>query len=66
MSDSSSEEGPPTKIIRLEKTQVYLTNNLTKSASIEACCEAYPRNRNDTASRYEDSGIMKYIPAMEN
>jgi len=35
-----SEEGPPTKIISDEKTQVYLANNLKWSALIKACREA--------------------------
>lgn len=40
MSDSSSEEGPPTKIISAKKTQVYLSDNLKWSALKKACCEA--------------------------
>ena len=59
MSDSSSEEGPPTNIVAVEKTQVYLLDDLTKSALRKACREAYPRNRNDTVNRYCDNGIKK-------
>lgn len=54
MSDSSSEEGPPTNIVAVEKTQVYLLDDLTKSALRKACCEAWLHYRNDTAYRDED------------
>jgi len=54
MSDSSSEEGPPTKIIDLEKTQVYPINNLTKSALRKVYREVGLHYRNDTAQEYCD------------